>query len=391
MSTRSPRDSKSRTVLLTLGRLPVALELLRALKASGWRVLVADPYAWHLCRLSNSVHRCFRVTVPATDKESYLAELMQIVLRERVSLVLPVSEETLYVSLLKSRLATSVKVMCMDHHTLMQLHDKFSFVKFAKELGLPVPKTALADDAMTCNEIMSDSFVVKPRQSCSGAGVRFGSSGGVLDASEASDKLVVQQRLSGKSCCSFSVAVAGQTVINVCYETLLEAGTVAICFEQVAMPGQIRTFVDTVVKATDYTGMIAFDFIQDDEATWRAIECNPRATSGIHFVEQTNIVAALINGEMLARVSGSERVFDRRQEFWSCLMQVEGALFKGKINRQGWRHLFAARDITLKMSDIKPFLFMTIVMAPQLLRSIKSGKPMSQILMNDLTWQEQES
>ena len=46
-----------KTVLLTLGRLPKALELARALRAAGARVLVAEPFAKHLTGTSRAVER----------------------------------------------------------------------------------------------------------------------------------------------------------------------------------------------------------------------------------------------------------------------------------------------------------------------------------------------
>ena len=41
----------TRTALLTLGRLPKGLDLARALAAEGWRVVVAEPFGWHLARM----------------------------------------------------------------------------------------------------------------------------------------------------------------------------------------------------------------------------------------------------------------------------------------------------------------------------------------------------
>jgi hypothetical protein len=71
--------SELTTVLLTLGRLPKALALARACRAAGCRVLVADPFRWHLCRPSRAVDRCYRVTAPNTSLSAYLDDLEAIV------------------------------------------------------------------------------------------------------------------------------------------------------------------------------------------------------------------------------------------------------------------------------------------------------------------------
>jgi len=377
---------ESRTVLLTLGRLPVALELARALNSHGWRVLVADPYAWHMCRLSRSVTQSFKVTAPATNEQRYLQELQEIIETEHVALVIPVSEETLFVSALKGRVPESVEIFCAEQATLLKLHDKFCFARFAAELALPVPATAVASEEAAFADILSRAFVVKPRLSCSGTGVRFGDAGDALEVSELNDRHVVQQRLSGDSCCSFSIAAGGKTLASVCYRSLLESGSVSVCFEQVAVPEGIRHFIDTIVQETSYSGMIAFDFIRSEAGVWCAIECNPRSTSGLHFIEHAVLLSSLIDRKVQPPVS----LAGARQEFWSCLSQVQGALLRGKFKKESWKKLFSTRDITLQLSDLKPFLLMTFVLAPQLYKSIRSGTALTEILMEDVGWYERQ-
>ena len=62
------------TALLTLGRLPKALDIARALHGAGVRVIVAEPFRRHLSGVSNAVDRNFVVTAPAVDGPRYLDE-----------------------------------------------------------------------------------------------------------------------------------------------------------------------------------------------------------------------------------------------------------------------------------------------------------------------------
>lgn len=365
----------------------MALELARAMSLNGWRVVVADPYAWHLCRLSNTVDKSIKVTAPALDSDAYLTELEEVVRSEGVSLVLPVSEEALFVAQLQDRVDEGVRIFCIGQDALLNLHDKYLFSQFALSLGLPVPLTALADeyaaseatgDSDACCALPGQPYVIKPRLSCAGVGVRFGMAGDALSASEISDRNIVQQQMTGSSCSSFTIAVEGKVTVSVCYRSLLESGAVSVCFEEIAVSASIAQFIDTVVEALSYTGMISFDFIQDDVGVWRAIECNPRATSGVHFLQPVDIINAVFNPD----VNVVRTISGRRQEFWSCLMQVEGSLFKGRIDRRGWRNLFSSRDITWRWLDAKPFLLMSFVLAPQLFKAIRTGTPVSQVLMS---------
>ena len=107
------------TVLLTLGRLPKALELARALHTSGCRVLVAEPFARHLTGASRAVARSFVVPAPATDREYYLQALTDIIRQEKVDIVLPVSEEILHVAGLHGRVPDSVRIASMPLASLL--------------------------------------------------------------------------------------------------------------------------------------------------------------------------------------------------------------------------------------------------------------------------------
>ena len=280
-------------------------------------------------------NKSFRVTAPTLDKDSYLAELRQIIEREQVSLVVPVSEEILFVSELQGQLPESVRIVCVAQEKLLSLHDKYRFMRLAQAHQLPVPQSALASDRRACAELMKKPFVIKPRFSCSGAGVRFGSGSGsgqglvlvlvlVLEQGQRqrqrqrqirswswswswsrvvvirparsvmSDTYIVQERLHGAACCSFSIVDSGTVLSSVCYHSLLESGSVSVCFEQMRVPDDIALFIKSVVAATAHSGMIAFDFIQDDAGVWRAIECNPRATSGLYFLDHQSVLAELI-------------------------------------------------------------------------------------------------
>ncbi|MEK0750822.1 carboxylate--amine ligase, partial [Mycobacterium ulcerans] len=75
-----------------------ALDLARGFSKAGCRVLVAEPYGWTLAGVSRHVAREFKVPAPVKGKAAYLASLAEIVRRESVDLVVPVSEETMHVA-----------------------------------------------------------------------------------------------------------------------------------------------------------------------------------------------------------------------------------------------------------------------------------------------------
>ena len=134
------------TVLLTLGRLPKALDIARSFASLGWRVIVADPFRTHLLAASRSVSQSVRVPAPAVDAGAYLAALAEIVDSAKVDLVVPISEEIMFVGLLRSRLPAHVQVLAMPPEALAAAHDKYAFARHAIDIGLTAPRTALASD-----------------------------------------------------------------------------------------------------------------------------------------------------------------------------------------------------------------------------------------------------
>ena len=409
----STASTAVKTALLTLGRLPVALEIARALHAGGWRVIVAEPLRWHLCRTSRAVARCRTVTAPGVDPERYLDDLLGVVDEESVSLVVPVSEEVMFVAALHDRLPDGVALACPPRALLLDLHDKWRFVERARELGLAVPGTALASSEAGRRLAARGAHVLKPRLSCSGVGVRLRDGAASLADDERTDELVVQERLNGEPCCAAALAIDGRTVSLVAYRSLLEAGSVSVTFERIEMPAGVREFVERFVAESGCGGMVGFDFIADADGRWHAIECNPRATSGVHLMSPERLVEALVRtagcdapeagtgstpGTEPVPEPGAAAVGARRQEFWSALAETEGRFLRGlftrrrvpRATREDWRRLFTTRDVDWSRRDPLPFLLMAFSGLPLVWRAIRARRPITEVTMSEMGWYDPE-
>jgi predicted ATP-grasp superfamily ATP-dependent carboligase len=372
----------AKTVLLTLGRLPVALDMARSFHASGWRVLIADPWPMHLARTSRAVARCFRVTSPVRNRERYLDELRTIVADNEVRLVVPVSEESPYVAALADPGGLDIDIFCMPQGHMLELHDKFRFIKLAERFGLRVPATWLGSDAGGKTAGRHYDVVVKPRHSCSGRGVSYHAAGSSFDADERS---VVQQRLRGQHYSSFSVAREGKVLATATYRAIVIDGSVAVCFERVADQASVDAWCSEFVKQSGHTGFISFDFIADDDGNAAAIECNPRATSGIHFL-RTEALASLILGESPA--APLHRAEQRLTESYSCFTAVLASLFSPQEFRSRFAALRSARDVTWDRSDPWPYLLMMVSSWRILALTLFSRHSFAAAAILDIEWQE---
>lgn len=369
------------TVLLTLGRLPKALALARACKARGCRVIVADPFRWHLCRPSRAVDRSCRVRAPNTDLEGYFEDLLEIISRENVSLVLPVSEEALHVASLAPRLPPGVALFGADRARLEQLHDKLRFADLAKQWGLPVPETHAAGTPGAAALCARSDYIEKPLHSCSGIGLRIAAAG---EASEAVDgSALVQEFLRGELLSSLSVLRQGRELVTVIYRGTVMAGTVAICFERVQEAPAVQRWIDAFIDRCDYSGFLAFDFIVGDDGVARALECNPRSTSGVHFLDPESLGQALLDPGARS-IARSDR--DRYQWAYSTLTESYAALFKPREFRRRFAEMLSARDVVWDAEDPLPFLLMTPMSWEILWPAMTSSLTLGEATQRDIAW-----
>jgi predicted ATP-grasp superfamily ATP-dependent carboligase len=373
----------SKTVLLTLGRLPKALELVRAFAQSGHRVLVAEPHPWHLCRVSNMVAKSLVVTPPLTDARAYVEGLLRIVTEEKVDLVVPVSEETMHAAALKPRLPAGVTMACMDQSVLLALHDKQRFIELAAEAGLAVPLTYGLLDAQAQGFARERKVVVKPRFSCSGRGVRFLEAGQALPVAEVTEPAIVQQFIQGDVLSTFSVARQGKVRVTSVYRGVVMSGTVSVCFERVPHPA-IDQWVETFVQRTGHDGFISFDFVVDAQGKAYAIECNPRVTSGVHFVESLDLAAALLEPAS-ATPAVRFRANTHAQQFYPTLTETQKSVFSPRF-RHNLACLLRARDVVWAASDPLPFLTMPLTAWRILSHAIFKGTSLGEASTFDIEW-----
>ena len=370
------------TVLLTLGRLPKALEVARALQGAGCRVIVAEPFKRHLTGASRAVARSVVVTSPVQDREAYLREISDLAVAEGASLILPVSEEILHASLLHGRLPSGVRLAAMPHRTLLALHDKLSFAAVCRAAGVAAPETFALGDPRAVELARRGRTVVKPIFSCSGRGVRFLAAGEALPSAD--EPALVQEFCAGRILSTFTLARAGVPRITVTYRGAVMQGTVAVCFERIDTPPAVDAWVGAMVRNTAFDGFISFDLVEDAQGVIRGIECNPRATSGIHFVEPADLAAALLDPQ----ADGPLRFKENRlmQQFYPCLTETQRTMFGEGPFRENLRCLVAASDVTWSARDPWPLVSQPWTSWPIIEMAMRRRCTFGEVAMLDLAW-----
>jgi hypothetical protein len=368
-------------VLLTLGRLPKALDLARGFADLGWRVFIAEPFKRHLAGASRAVARSFRVAAPASDQERYLDDVARIVAAERIDLVLPVSEETPHVAFLRGRLPAATALFTMPPDAVLRLHDKHGFAKRAAAWGLGTPETHALGEPAAAALARAGPVVVKPIHSCSGRGVRILPAGADLPGPDPDAPAIVQRFVSGAEFSSCSIAHDGRISSTVVYRAAQKSGSVAVAFERVAHAA-IEEWIRRFVAAERWTGFIAFDIVVDGAGVPWGIECNPRATSGLHFWQRKDVARAVLDANYVPRYRPETLL----QQFYPALTETQMSLFRGGPFGANLRRLLTTRDVSWEWRDPLPFLTMTATSWPIIRMAMARGVPFGEVATLDVGW-----
>lgn len=363
----------TRTVLLTLGRLPKALDIARSFSAAGWRVVVAEPYGWTLTSASRAVARAHKLPPPSAGKAEYLAALAAVVAREGAELVVPVSEETMHVA----HLASPARLFTMPPGDVLRVYHKQGFIDVAGGLGLAVPEShALGSPGADALAARAD-FITKPVHSCAGRGVRFFAAGEAPPVEPVAT--ILQARVHGEVISSCAIVRHGIVVGNVLYRGTQFSGSVAIAFERIEHAAT-EAWIAAFAAGTGWTGFLSFDFILDAAGKPWGIECNPRVTSGVHFFETADIAAAVLEGR-----PPRFRAERELQQFYSCLTDLRPfrAGYFGRLRR-----LVSLRDASWAARDPWPFLSMTGTAWPIIREAARRQATFGEVATLDVGWYE---
>ncbi|WP_066040259.1 hypothetical protein [Herbiconiux solani] len=232
--------------------------------------------------------------------------------------------------------------------TLRRVHDKAAFSELLGTLGIPQPDTTIvasrlqwrrlsekrrraaraaraAGSGRATGAVVSGALVVKPAFSRFGARTLFVGTGEELpDPGRVTrdEQWVVQERVVGDEFSAHAVAVAGQLTAFVSYRSVSRAGAGAgVAFERLDPRGpaavEARRIASLLAAELDLTGQFGLDLIErtearpgpDDSRLGQAgrpepagrpgqvvvLECNPRATSGLHlFTPADDLPAAFV-------------------------------------------------------------------------------------------------
>ena len=114
-----------------------------------------------------------------------------------------------------------------------------------------------------------------------------------------------------------------------------------------------REWVEQFVAAQNLSGFQSFDFIEDEAGAPCAIECNPRVTSGIHFVTSDSLALAISDPENCPPLKfRSEQIM---YQLWPTLTETQKSMFRwGRGYGHKMMTLLGAKEANFSWRDPMP-------------------------------------
>lgn len=376
-------------VLVTAGRMPAALEICRGLARTGASVVAVDCYARQICQGSQAVSRTYTIASPRFDFLRYKADILEIVRKENIDLIVPVSEDVLYLSRFADELAKDCDLFFPSSDLLFKVHHKQKFIELSRDLGLSVPRSELYTDASQLPDYCAKDYILKQVYSRAGQGVIFAAAGehprtyGV----DSDGSWVVQERLLGETLCSCTIVHRGKVVSHLVYRPSVIAGSVGVVFRQVDQPA-IRSWVENFARKTAYHGIVSFDFIVSPKGEVSAIECNPRPTSGVHLFEPEMLGYAIQDPTRPIPVLSKRQ---RAQVTLGMLTALPAVFRNTGRRREALGDIFRARDVMFSWRDPLPALYQLVCYAYLFYQSRRRKTSLVDCMLDGVEWNGEEA
>lgn len=386
-------ETLPKKILITYGRSFLTLELARQLNAAGHEVYVADSMNYHISLFSNAVKKSFRVPSPRYAPKEYIHALIDIVKENHIDLLIPIYEEISWLSKVRHQFPSSCELFFPDFEQFDMLHNKWNYQCKLNSLGIPTLKCAVIRDQSDLDHFQFDRpFALKACYSRASQKVRKvypqeSLKGLSLDPH---NPWLAQEWMDGERYCTYSVCRQGFVHAHSTYPVRYAIdGNSCITFETIHHEG-VYEWVKNFVKQINFTGQIAFDFIESPiDKKLYTIECNPRATSGILlFKPEDRLDKAFLNNTT-ATIFPQQ---NSRKQIASGML-LYGWRKKALPNNRFSKYLktlFTTKDVVLRFSDIKPFIFEPLVMANIYLMSRKYKLSFLDAFILDHEWNGEE-
>lgn len=267
-------------ILITCPRAPITIEWIKICKEKNIEIILVDSLDFPIGIYFDRKIKYIKVPSPKLNFEGYKIEMIKII--NQVDIVIPNCEDIFFLSRIKEYANNKVLFFMPEKEILFDLHNKFKYFKYLNE-NIKIPKTEII---YNIQEIKEDkNTILKPIFS------RFGRSviRGVTKEKIKNIKIdktypwVQQEFIHGEALCNYAICQEGKVIAHVVYKPKYLLNEAASTYFEYYEDKRLDKFIEEFAETTNYTGQVAFDFIDNGKDVY-ILECNPRATSGLHLL-----------------------------------------------------------------------------------------------------------
>ena len=348
--------------------------------------MVADTNNKHLCRFSNAVSKCFVIPAPIHGSKKFANAIIQLIKRHKIDIIIPTCEEIFTLAAHHTEITSYCDLLCDPLSKLEPLHNKEKFTQILKQNTLPYPETILLtspEDVMSTSRIW-EKVVYKPVYSRFARQVIICEKNAIHKTKSIiptkSQPWIAQEFISGRRLCTYGFSKKGKLLAHVTYPIEYSIGEIgsALAFRSIEHEPSFK-LVKNLVEALSFTGQISLDLIEKNDGSVVPIECNPRATSGLHLFNITdNFPSAMIDGKQTIFLSKG-----RKAQLTVPLLLLGGLKSKPK---QLLRTLFTGKDVIFRWCDILPALISPALLAYYAWKGFRKGMTITAVSTYDIEW-----
>ncbi|MDP3802392.1 ATP-dependent carboxylate-amine ligase [Brevundimonas sp.] len=374
-------------VLITGARAAAALDMARSLRAAGFEPHLADCSPALTARASGTAGPVHRYASPVHRPAAFARDIRDLTARLDPALIIPACEEIFHLAALAEADGFASRVLAPAPDRLATLHAKDRFIDLCRRLSLPAPDGVTVTDRATLTALAdaAQDVVVKAVWSRFGARTLIAPDPAGVAAVAPSPEApwLVQRRILGEEVSFYAVCHAGRVLAFSAYGSGWRlGGGAAYAFHSASneVAARLRPMADALAAFAG-TGQIACDAIVDAAGQPWLIECNPRATSGVHLFGRSAAFGQALMGRGVAEpVAGLRHV---APALWldglpAALNQRRMAAWRDQ-RRQGL-------DVVAAPGDGLPALAAMADAAFFGLRALRSGRPLTEAMTADIEW-----
>lgn len=279
-------------VLITCPRAPVSIEWIKIALRCGHEAVIVDSLDYPIGSFYPNIDY-IKIPSPKIDFDGYFRAMEALI--ETFDLIIPNCEDLFYLSKVRDAITTKASFFMPESTLLFELHNKYRFFdRLNSHVSFPTTRLITSKEQID----FESKTILKPVYSRFGRSVvRTITKNTVVPLEISVETPWVQQAyISGEPLCNYAICHYGEVIAHSVYRPKYLLNQAASTYFEYHEDKRCEAFITEFARSNRYHGQVAFDFIDDGKDLY-VLECNPRATSGLHIISQAldlDITATII-------------------------------------------------------------------------------------------------